>query len=105
MPEARGAIRKIASERIEILYNTAVKVYSSDQGLAGEYIRLLLEIGRHYKVKIPKEMAARICKKCQLPLVEGGNLEIRVLAKQRRRIYRCKSCGSVNSLAFRKGSV
>ena len=102
MPEARSLIRKIAQERIEILYDAAVRVYPKDQELAKEYIKLLEEIGRHYKVRIPKATAAHICKKCNAPLIEGQNLEVRVLAGQNRRIYRCKVCRSTNSLSFEK---
>lgn len=100
MAEARGAIRKIAAERIEILYGAAVRAFPDDKALSKNYIKLLEEIGRHYKVRIPKETAAQICKSCALPLIEGQNLEIRVIAKEKRKIYRCKSCGATNSLSF-----
>ncbi len=101
MAEARGAVRKIAAERIEILYDAAVRAFPRDRELSKSYIRTLEEIGRHYKVRIPKDVAAIICKKCSLPLIAGQNLEIRVIAGQKRRIYRCKACGKVNSLDFR----
>ena len=65
------------------------------------YIKLLEEIGRHYKVKIGKEMAARICKKCLQPLIEGVNSQMRIIAKEKRIIYRCSECKGTNSLAFR----
>jgi RNase P subunit RPR2 len=100
MPEARGVIRKVAAERIEILYAAAVRASPTDPELSKSYIRLLEEIGRHYKVRIQKEMAARICKTCNSPLIDGLNLEIRVIGKEKRKIYRCKSCGSTNSLSF-----
>jgi RNase P subunit RPR2 len=100
MPEARGVIRKIAAKRIEILYDAAVKVYPKDQQLAKDYIKLVLEIGRHYKVKIPKRIAAMICKTCSLPLIEGVNSQTRVIAKEKRIIYRCTDCGETNSLVF-----
>jgi RNase P subunit RPR2 len=105
MPEARGLIRKISAERIEILYAAAVKAYPKETGLARGYIKLLLEIGRHYKVRIPAEMGAHICKECYLPLIEGLNCEQRVIAKEKRIIYRCKNCRSVNSLAFKVAAV
>ncbi len=94
-------IRKVAAERIEILYDAAVRTYPNDQELSKGYIKLLLEIGRHYKIRITKEMAAHICKKCSLPLVSGMNLQTRVLAKEKRYIYRCSGCGTSNSLDFK----
>lgn len=100
MAEARGTVRKIAAERIEILYGAAVRAFPKDEELSKGYIKTLEEIGRHYKVRIPKEVAAHICKNCALPLVEGQNLEIRVIAGEKRRIYRCKTCGETNSLNF-----
>lgn len=102
MPEARGVIRKIAAERVSILFDAAVKTYPKDKELSRNYIKLLLEIGRHYKVRISPEIAAHVCKKCSLPLLDGVNAEIRVLARQKRAVYRCKTCGSTNSLDFKK---
>ena len=102
MAEVRGAIRKVAAERISILYDASVRAFPEDKERSKEYIKTLEEIGRHYKVRIPKEIAACICKKCALPLIEGENLVIRVLARQGRRIYRCSVCGKTNSLAFKK---
>jgi len=93
-------VRKIAAERIEILHEAAVRAFPKDKELSRVYIKTLEEIGRHYKVRIPPRVAAQICKGCSLPLVEGQNLEIRVIAAQKRRIYRCKLCGKTNSLAF-----
>ena len=77
-----------------------MRVYPKDQELSKDYIKLLEEIGRHYKVRIPKAMAAHICKRCNLPLIEGLNVETRIIAREKRRIYRCRSCGSANSVAF-----
>ncbi len=102
MSEGRGLVRKVAAERMEILYSAAVKAYPEDAKLSKERIKLILEIGRHYKAKIPVEMAVHICKRCCLPLIEGRNLEVRVIASQGRSIYRCRVCGSVSSMAFGK---
>jgi RNase P subunit RPR2 len=101
MAEGRGVIRKIAAERIEILYEAAVKAFPEDQALSKSYIKLLEEIGRHYKVRIPKETAAKICKKCSLPLISGVNSQMRIIAKDKRMIYRCSACQNTNSLAFK----
>jgi RNase P subunit RPR2 len=98
--EARGVVRKVAAERIEVLYDAAVRAYPMDKELSRGYIRLLEEIGRHYKVRIGKEMAAGICKRCSQPLVAGHNLELRVIAAEKRRVYRCRDCRAVNSLPF-----
>jgi RNase P subunit RPR2 len=100
MAESRGIVRKIAAERIEILYGAAVRAFPSDRDLSKSYITTLEEIGRHYKVRIPKGMAARICKSCSTPLIEGVNLQVRVIAADKRTIYRCAQCGNTNSLAF-----
>ena len=101
MAEVRGTVRKIAAERIEVLYEAAVRTYPKDKDLSKGYIKMLEEIGRHYKVKIPSEIAAHICKECSLPLIEGVNSQTRVIAKEKRIIYRCVGCKSTNSLAFK----
>lgn len=101
MAEGRGVIRKIAAERIEILYAASVKAFPKDPALAKSYIKLLLEIGRHYKVRVPSETAAKICKKCSLPLISGVNTQTRIIAKEKRIIYRCSACQNTNSLAFK----
>ena len=94
MADARGVARKIAAERIDVLYGAAVRAFPKDKELSRGYIKLLEEIGRHYKIRIPKGTAARLCKVCALPLIEGQNLEIRVIAREKRLIYRCKACGA-----------
>jgi RNase P subunit RPR2 len=98
--EARGVARNVAAERIEILYDAAVRTFPKDKNLAREYIGILEEIGRHYKVRIPKEIAARICKKCSIPLIEGVNSQTRIIARDKRIIYRCLGCKGTNSLSF-----
>lgn len=102
MADGRGVVKRIAAERIEILYRAAVDAFPKDMELSREYISMLEEIGRHYKVKIPKGIAAKVCKHCSAPLIEGVNSEIRIIAKDKRIIYRCKKCGSTNSLPFSK---
>jgi ribonuclease P protein subunit RPR2 len=93
----KGIARKIAKERMTILYQKAMDTFPKDSSLSKEYIKNIKQISNHYKVTLSPEMRAGICKKCMLPLIHGDNLEIRVLAKQKRLIYRCKKCGSTNS--------
>lgn len=94
----KSIAKKVAKERINILYDRARASLHTDRTLSREYTKTLMDISDHYKVRLPPEMRAGICKECMLPLVHGENLQIRVLARQKRRIYRCTECGNTNTL-------
>jgi RNase P subunit RPR2 len=99
--DPKSAVRNVARERIEILYELSRDEFKKDKALSKNYISTLIKISQHHKVRLDPKMKAMICKHCKLPLIEGENAQIRIIASQKRKIYRCKICGHTNTLKFR----
>lgn len=86
-------IKDIAKERIEWLLNLADKVYYQNKDLSRRYVYLALRIARRARIKIPKELKWRICKKCFTLLKPGVNCRVRI---RRGYIYiQCNNCGNL----------
>lgn len=100
---AKGSnvVRKVAKERIAILYKLAKENLHKEDSLSIEYIKNLRRISEHYKIRLDPEMKVSICKNCNLPLIPGDNAQLRIIGKEKRRVYRCKTCGRTNSQSFR----
>src|SRR5271165_3153180 len=93
-----GVVRKIANERILILYELAKT--EPDPELSKRYAKILKQIGRHYKIKLPKEIKMHICKKCGAVMVPGKNMSIRLASSKRHVVYKCIECSSERHLHY-----
>ncbi len=89
-----GVVRDIAKERIDLLYNLAKSEYTSDPELSRRYIRIMREIGRHYKITLPKEIKRGICRKCNTILIPGKSASVRLASGKRYIVYKCQNCKS-----------
>jgi ribonuclease P protein subunit RPR2 len=87
-------VRGIASQRIEILYMLAKKEYESDPKLSVQYVRLIKQISRHYKVGLPEDFKRGVCKKCSSILVPGKSSRVRLASSKRYVAITCLNCGS-----------
>ncbi|MCL5092797.1 MAG: RNAase P [Candidatus Marsarchaeota archaeon] len=92
----KGMVKRIAAERISILYDIAHNEFSNgaDVGLAARHVKLMRKISMHYKVRMPKAIRRSICKKCNFVLIPGMNCTLRILAKDRSYIVTCMNCGT-----------
>jgi ribonuclease P protein subunit RPR2 len=95
-----GTIKKIAAERIEILYKLAKEEYNTDPKLSKQYAKLIKQISRHYKIKLDKEIKHRICKKCGSFLVPGANLTVKIVSSRHLILYKCKDCGAETKIPY-----
>jgi ribonuclease P protein subunit RPR2 len=94
MEEEKGSLtRRIAGERIGILFRLATENYPKRPELADRYSHLIREIAMHYRIKLQKDVSAHICRGCGAFIVPGSSASVRVIAKQRMRILRCSRCG------------
>ncbi|RLI76304.1 ribonuclease P [Archaeoglobales archaeon] len=82
--------KKIANERINILIEKAEKTKLEDYELARRYVELARKISTKYKVRIPKELKIKFCKKCYYPYKLG---KFRVRIRKSRVIITCLNCG------------
>jgi len=82
--------RKIALERIEILFNEAKTAFDKDPALSDRYVELARKIAMKSKVKIPRELKRRFCKSCCSYLVPSKNCTVRL--QRSRVVYTCHIC-------------
>lgn len=85
--------RSIALERIHILFEQAEEMFNKDKHLSNRYIHLARSISMKYKVKIPKELKRKFCKKCHSYLYPGKNLQVR--ARKDKIVYTCLDCKNI----------
>ncbi len=85
----RWYIKKIALERIKILLKRA----EEDEKRSKRYVELARRISEKCRVRIPKHLRIRICKKCNSFLIPGRNCRVRI--NKHRIIITCLNCGNI----------
>ncbi len=91
--------RKIASERITILFQEAKKKFKKNPSLSDRYVVLARKLSMKYKVPFKKEYKKLFCKKCYKFLQPGKTLRTRV--KHKVLIFHCNNCGFIKRYPFK----
>lgn len=87
-----------ARSRIHRLRYLAQKVdLEGQEDLAKRYLTLARKIGMRYNIKV-KDKTIR-CRKCASPLLDGGQVQVRV--KRGRIIRHCLNCGDTYRIPIR----
>ncbi len=95
----KGAERKIANERIEILFRLAEReALRANQARANRYASLAAKIGMRYNVRLPSEFRRRYCRGCHAFLVPGLNCRVRV--GRGKVTSTCGACGDVRRFPY-----
>ena len=95
----KGSERRIAHERIEILFRLAER-----EGLKGNFVRanryasLAAKIGMRYNVRLPRDLKRRYCRKCHAFLVPGKNCRVRI--SRGKVTTTCGVCGDVRRIPY-----
>jgi ribonuclease P protein subunit RPR2 len=82
--------KRIASERIEILFDEAEIAFKEDPKLSDKYVQKARTLSMRYKVKMPRQLRRKFCHHCYSYLVPGKNLRIRT--RDSKVIYYCLNC-------------
>ncbi len=95
-------VKEIASERVvrllELAESMARENTDFSRKLEKRYVSLAREISAHYRVKIPKGLKYKICKKCNNFLIPGINCTVRkISANPSYVVYKCE-CGAVKKV-------
>lgn len=93
-------LKKIALERIEVLFREAREQFKKDPKLSDRYVKLARKIAMKVNLKIPKEYKRRYCKHCYSYLVPGVNCRIRNY--RNRVIYTCLNCNGYMRFMIKK---
>ncbi|ALM75241.1 ribonuclease P protein component 4 [Thermococcus barophilus] len=88
--------RKIALERINILFTLAERVFPYDKELANRYVEIALAVQQKTKVRMPRKWKRRYCKKCHSFLLPGVNAQVRLRQKRMPHVViKCLECGHI----------
>jgi len=88
--------KKIAEERIDLLYTFAREVFRENPSLANRYVEIARRIGMRCGVRIPRELKRFTCKGCRSFLVPGANCRVRIRPNRRTTVVMtCLNCGKV----------
>jgi len=88
--------KRIALERIDILFSLAERVFPYDRELANRYVEIALAVQQKAKVRMPRKWKRRYCKKCHSFLVPGVNARVRLRQKRMPHVViKCLECGHI----------
>lgn len=93
-------IKKIASVRMDKLFNLAKKEYKSDFDLANRYIKLARLTSMKYKVPLKSENKRLFCKHCKTLLIPARNSRVRVTGKTI--TYTCNECKKFTRIGYKQ---
>lgn len=91
---ARKKIRRVALERISILFERAREVFDCEPEFAQRYVDLARRIGMRYKVRVPPELRRMICRHCKGLILPGRNCIVRIRQEREPHVViTCLRCG------------
>jgi len=94
--------RKIALERIGILFGLAHKRFKEYPEYSDRYVGLARRISMRSNVPIPAGLKRRLCRRCGSYLSSGSNATVRTKPEQKAVIISCKKCGNVSRYPYRR---
>lgn len=97
-----SSTKKIAEERIEILFDKARKEFKENPKLSNRYVFLARKISMRYNVKLNSEQKNQFCKKCYSYLFPGINCIVRTNPKTKCVEYFCKNCNKKTRYGYSK---
>ena len=72
------AAKKIAYERIGVLFEQAQAAFRGHPDRSNRYVELARKISMRQRVRIDRELRRRFCHHCYAYLVPGSNMRVRV---------------------------
>jgi len=96
----RERIKKIALERIKILFDEAKK--AKKQEFSDRYVEIARKIAMKAKVRIPPELKRKFCKKCH-SYFRAGNFRVRLQGKKV--VYYCFRCKNYMRFPYTKNKM
>ncbi len=92
----RDSNRKIALERIEILFELAEK---AENKLADRYVYLARKIAMRFNLKLLKSLKQKFCHHCYI-YFKPDRVTVRTNAKNKVVEHTCSSCGKVTRYGY-----
>jgi len=92
--------KKIAEERINILFREAEIEYKNDPKLSHRYVFLARKIAMKYNLKLPSELKRKFCKQCHHYLFPGKNCIVRTNQDTQCVESTCLDCKHINRFGY-----
>ncbi len=92
--------RKIARERIKILFSLAEKELESNPKRSQRYVELARKIALKYNIRLKKQKR-KFCKKCNVLLVPSKTAKIRLNPRTKTVNMYCLKCGKVYRYGYK----
>lgn len=91
-------MRLTAKESIEMLFELAEKEYKNNPERAHRYVEIARNISMRTRVRLPRHLKRRVCKKCHHFLMYGDNCRVRT--RNTKVVITCLDCGNVMRVPF-----
>lgn len=91
--------RKIARERIKILFELAEKEFKKYPEKSRRYIQLARKIGLRYNIRFSRDLKRKFCKNCNSLLIHGFSSRVRI--KNKVLEIKCLNCGKTYRYPFK----
>ncbi|HMF33746.1 MAG TPA: ribonuclease P [Candidatus Lokiarchaeia archaeon] len=101
----KDEMKLIARERVEILFDRALRTYKEDPVLANHYIEIAKRIRMVVRLRLPTRWRPYICRGCKQLLLPGINCQVRVQSRGGRGSHiakTCRTCGHVTRFYLKK---
>ncbi len=103
MKKNADLIERIAIERMDRLFELAEAKTKTDtkdaERLARKYTSILKQISLHYRIRMPKRYADRLCEECGRVLISGIDCTVRSSGGYL--VYKCM-CGAEKHVFYKK---
>lgn len=93
-------IKKIAFERLEILFDRAGKIFKENKNLSNRYVELARKIAMKTNIRIPRKFKRKFCKHCYHFFMPS--VTCRVRTRNNMVVYYCFNCKKYTKIPFLK---
>lgn len=97
---AQPQAKRIARERIAVLFRQAERFYREDPAWSSRCVELARKIAMRQRIRIEREFRRRFCHHCHAYLVPGANMRVRVY--RGKVIATCLACGFQTRYVLRR---
>ena len=99
----RKETRRLAQERIEILWKQAIAYAEESPEVARQRVVLLQRVAQRARMRLPSQIRRRICTACGNVLVPGRNARVRLRNNRSRHVtVTCLDCGAMKRYPIEK---
>lgn len=98
----KAEAKRIAKERIDLLFSQALAVHKDYPELAQRYAGLARRLAMKYKVRIPRRWSLFICRGCKGFMIPGFNCRVRLRRRREPHLaLTCLQCGRIKRIPLK----